>query len=255
MSLSIPKRKSNGPKRLASKPVTSSNTSSGLDFVFLDIGCGNCFRATEWLKKDLQAHAYCFDPLEECIASAKRKSLKQPRLHPYQVAVSAKAISSESEAPFYCANDKSSCSLLPFETKSVKLWKYPPGRLYFKTVATHQVPIIRMDKFLKDRRITRVLFARIEAQGSALDVLQSFGTHIVDVMEFAIKVHVTDFDLYQKQTKKAELIEFMKQKGFSVYGIEAYSMHQEEIIWFANRRYEPNSMLHLDYVAANKKRV
>ena len=99
---------------------------------------------------------------------------------------------------------------------------------------------------MADRRISRVLFARIETQGTALDVVKSFGRRIKDVMEIAVKVHTIDYELYAGQTQKDALVEYMNTNGFSIYGIKPYSRDQEEIIYFVNRLFNKQS-LHLDY--------
>ena len=153
-------------------------------------------------------------------------------MHVFKAAVASRP----GELPFYCANDRSSCSLLPWGTaEAIKSWKYPPGKIHFKTTGVRQVQAIRMDKFLIDRRIARIMFVRIETQGTALDVLKSFGNQIGNVMEFAIKVHVTDFDVYQNQTHKTDLVEYMNEHGFSIYNTKPQSQNQEEVIWFVNR--------------------
>ena len=150
----------------------------------------------------------------------------------------------------YCANDRSSCSLLPFteDREAIKKWKYPPGRVFFRNTGTIEVPAIRMDKFIADRRLDRITFVRIESQGTPLDVVKSFGRQISKVLEFAIKVHTIDYDLYQNQTTREELIEYMDNQGFSVYVTQSWSRNQEEIIWFVNRKFARSGhMLHLDY--------
>lgn len=228
-----------------------------MNTVFLDIGCGDGSRAEAWLDSDRSAHVFCFDPLPECCQSVtarakriatQRKQIQQ--MHPFQVAVSNSAISMNGEdnkATFYLMNDMSSCSLLPLEVSNVRRWKYPAGRHYFENTNTITVSTLRMEKFLADRRIDQVLFARVETQGTALDVLQSFGKRITSVMEFAIKVHITDFDIYQGQTKRDELLQFMASNGFAVFGKMPWSKCQEEIIWFVNKKAANNPRLtHFD---------
>jgi FkbM family methyltransferase len=248
---------STGPKKKKVVPIVEQP----LNFVIFDIGCGNGSRAAQWATQDKGAHVFCFDPLEECIVQAVQKSSHDSvkgRLHPVQTAVSSVALAVSVgmgiTAPFYIANDLSSCSLLPLGTpEAILKWKYPPGKVHFRTVGTRQVPLIRMDKFMADRRITRVIFCRIETQGTALDVLKSFGKRLRDVMEFAVKVHVTDFEIYAGQTQKQDLLEFMNSNGFALYGIEKYSRDQEEIIWFVNRAFAKQALLHLDFPKSKPK--
>lgn len=234
-----------------------------LECVFLDIGSGGANHALRWLSKNKRAHAFCFDPQEECFQQATDAAKKQPRLHPYSLAVSAAASSSNADtdavpeldkntllierpATFYEANDRSSSSLLPFNPEGVGEWKNPDGRAPFRTLAARQVSTVRMDEFLDARRIATVAFARIETQGSALDVVKSFGAHITSVMEFAIKVHVTDFDIYTGQTHKEELDAFMRTQGFSIYGTVPCSKEQEAIVWYVNKRFLLRNMEHFD---------
>lgn len=224
-----------------------------MDFVLIDIGSGNASRAARWLYDDKRAHAFCFDPLADCYdkaCKASRHKHVKGRLHVFPFAVTSNAPPTvDQTVPMHCANDRSSCSLLPFSgNDAVKRWRYPAGRVFFRTTETIQVPAIRMDKFIVDRRLERITFVRIESQGTSLDVVKSFGQHIDKVMEFAIKVHTIDFDLYKGQTRKQNLIDYMDQSGFSVYGTQSWSRGQEEFIWFVNRRYSRSGHLkHLDF--------
>ena len=169
----------------------------------------------------------------------------------FPLAVTSNVPPNDQTIPLYCANDKSSCSILPFAGKeSIKRWLYPPGRVFFRTTETVQVHAIRMDKFIIDRRLNRITFVRIESQGTGLDVVKSFGQQISKVMEFAIKVHTIPFDIYQNQTTKQELIDYLDKKGFSVYGAQKWSRDQEEIIWFVNRKFSRSGhLMHLDFPA------
>lgn len=227
--------KSRGPKK---NTATQKATEDGLNFVMIDIGSGLGNRAAQWLKNNKDVHVFCFDPLEECYVHATQLANREKRMHVFKTAVSSRV----GDFPFYCTNDLSSCSLLPLGTASaIKTWKYPPGKIHFKTTDVRQVQTTRMDKFLIDRRITRVMFVRVETQGTALDVVRSFGDQIGNVMEFAIKVHVTDFDLYQNQTHKTDLVEYMNECGFSIYDLKPQSQNQEEVIWFVNRSFVKKS--------------
>lgn len=226
------------------KPIV---TEQALNFVSFDIGCGSGNRAAQWATNDKLTHVFCFDPLAECIEQATLKSQDKSivgRMHPVCAAVTAGA--NATTTLLHIANDISSCSLLPFNVVTTK-WKYPPGKTPFRNIATRNVPIIRMDTFMSDRRIARVQFCRIETQGTPIDAVKSFGQRIKDVMEFAIKVHVVDFDVYIGQEKKGDLLAYMNENGFDVHGLQRHSQDQEEIIWFVNRKYAKQSLKHLDF--------
>lgn len=228
-----------------------------MDTVFLDIGCGDGSRAESWIDQDRTAHVFCFDPRPECYQSVTARSARIAtqrkqiqRMHAFQVAITDSAISTNganNKADFHVLNDASSCSLLPLQLDNIRRWKYPAGRHYFEETNVVEVSCMRIEKFLADRRINQVLFARVEVQGSALDVLKSFGKRITTVMEFAIKVHTTDFAIYTGQTTREELLQFMSANGFAVFGKMPWSKGQEEIIWFVNKKAANNPRLtHFD---------
>lgn len=209
-----------------------------LNNVFIDIGCGAGQRAAQWCNRYRDSMVYCFEPQHELYQRAEHESHKrgcEGRMHVFPVVITSTIDQEGEHVAFHIANDTSSSSMLPFDKQGVKLWKYPPGRLYFKNTETRHLPAMRMGKFLVDRRIERVAFCRIETQGNAIDTLRSFGTQIKKVSEFAVKVHAVDFQVYENQTHRDELIAFMREKGFVVYATRSYSCDQEEIIWFANK--------------------
>lgn len=209
----------------------------------IDIGCGDSDRCLRWLDllpRGFRARCFCFEPLQERFKKATHKLKDEDRATVYPFVVSDYARPSLRKLKFHCANDQSSGSLLPFVSSNVGRWKYPVGRRPFKTVETRELPSLRMEKFILDQRIRDIPFVRIETQGTALDVLRSFGPTIARVWEFAIKVNVTDFEIYQGQTRKEELIQFMTQLNFAVYKTMAWSRDQEEIIWFVNRKLHKN---------------
>jgi FkbM family methyltransferase len=230
----------------------NKTTRMQLDQVFLDIGCGSGQRAAQWCDKYRGAMVFCFEPLKEAFELAQLASRKKPcdgRMHVFPVAISAlsNSVVDGTKIPMYVANDASSTSMLPFSPEGVKRWRYPPGRLYFKTTETRQVPAMRIDKFLADRRIQRVASVRIETQGNTLDTLRSFGKRLRDVSEFIIKVHTTEYELYYGQTTKSELVDFMRRHGFAIYATRKYSRDQEEFIWFVNGKVLRTATLpHLD---------
>lgn len=236
-------------------------TRNTTDFVMFDIGSGDGSRAIQWLQQDRSLHVFCFDPMQSAASAKAQEKTINGRMHFFGVAVTANAHTDNAKATLYCMNDKSSSSLLPLTTnrKDIKRWLYPPGKMLFKTVDICQVPVIRMDKFMADRRLKRVLFVRIETQGSSLDVLKSFGDRIKDVLEFAVKVHTTNFEVYHGQTTKQDLVDYMRYRQFSIYGAPiTTSRGQEEIVYFINQRYAHSkgnigAFRHVDYNESDEK--
>jgi FkbM family methyltransferase len=225
-----------------------------MNVILFDIGCGTGQRAEDWALNNKNAHVFCFDAQLEMIEEAKKHAdvvkskTKTDRVHVIYAAVTCDATNTggSNSVSLHKLNDKSSASLLRISEGNVKRWLYPPGRVYFKHIDTINVPAIRMEKFITDRRLPLINFVRIETQGTALDVLKSFGKKIDIVMEFAIKVHTIPFDIYEGQTNIDELIDFMMINGFSVYKRQSWSRDQEAILWFINKKAQPKLLLHLD---------
>ena len=84
---------------------------------------------------------------------------------------------------------------------------------------------------------------KIDTQGHDLAVIKSLGEHIYKVKEIAAEIQVIDYELYKDAATKKDMVNYMKEKGFSIYYIQPWSHHQEENIWFTNNRFK--NFLHL----------
>lgn len=199
---------------------------------YVDIGAGSTRDAARWLRaSEPLAEAWCFDPGTHAFAT-DLPSRRHPRVHVVRAAVTA---SHADTVPFHVANDPGASSLLPFGP-DVKLWRYPLGRVRFRTVRTVQVPALRMDDLIVSRGIPDLAFVRVDVCGAALDVLRSFGDHISTVNELAVKVHTTPHQIYRGQATTEDVIRYMDQAGFELAAERPISFDQEAVVWFRNRK-------------------
>lgn len=150
-----------------------------------------------------------------------------------------KAVSDiEGYMDFYESNYINASSLLPF-TENTQIWLNPnPTTPILKTNNTYKVYTIRLDKFIEKNNITQTIdFIKIDTQGHDLKVIKSLGDHIFRVREILAEVQTTNYELYKNQTKKSELVEYMKNHDFSLKKSQQQSKNQEENIWFTNNKF------------------
>lgn len=150
-----------------------------------------------------------------------------------------KAVSDiEGYMDFYESNYTNASSLLPF-TENTKIWLNPnPTLPILKTINTYKVDTIRLDKFIEKNNINQTIdFIKIDTQGHDLKVIKSLGDHIFRVREILAEVQTTNYELYKNQTKKSELVEYMKIHDFSLKKNQQTSKNQEENIWFTNNKF------------------
>ena len=84
---------------------------------------------------------------------------------------------------------------------------------------------------------------KIDTQGHDLEVIKSLGNEIKRVKEIVAEVQIVETEVYKNSSKREDLLEYMKENGFSIWKIQPWSHHQEENIWFTNNRYK--EFLHL----------
>ena len=84
---------------------------------------------------------------------------------------------------------------------------------------------------------------KIDTQGHDLEVIKSLGEEIKRVKEITAEVQIVETEVYKNSSKREDLLEYMKEKGFSIWKIQPWSHNQEQNIWFTNNRFK--NFLHL----------
>lgn len=197
--------------------------------IIIDVGAGDGNKCVVWLKKYKDALVYAFEPdprqfKKLKVTKQKLKPQEQKRLKLFNQAVWNK----NEERDYFIANDPSSSSLLPFKKENLKKWKYPPGRYYFKTEKIAKIKCVTLNKITKNEKIDIIDFLRIDAQGCTKQILEGLGKKkLRHVKEVFLKVHITDFDIYEGQSTRIEIEKLLKPCHFLQATIEPYSRRQE----------------------------
>lgn len=97
------------------------------------------------------------------------------------------------------------------------------------------VQSIRGDSFLSKNNIDELDLIWMDVQGSEIEVLDSFGECLKSVK--AIHTEVGLSEVYQKSTLKKDLIEYLKQKGFTLKKSISNPLNIEEDCIFINNKF------------------
>lgn len=120
---------------------------------------------------------------------------------------------------------------------SLKKYNEKPHNGYFQPFSdTILVSSIRMDTFIKQHKINKIDYLHIDAQGSDLEVLESFGENLDVVVEGVIEVPnlVT---LYENTKTKEQSIDWLIANNFQIICIENDETDNEQNIYFRNKIY------------------
>lgn len=199
--------------------------------IVFDIGAGDGKRAAEWLKtfKDCLVYAFECDPRQFIRLQETKNKLKpeeQKRFKIYQKAV----WNFDGKTKLYVCNDISSSSLYPFNETSIREWKYPPGRHFFKTIEVIDVECVTLDTIIKQENINIIDFIRIDAQGASHNVLQGISNKSLGrTKEILAKSNLPVIEIYKGQINRDEIDKRLLKNHFLVSEHEFYSRNQE--IW------------------------
>lgn len=197
--------------------------------IIIDIGAGDGRKCIEWLEKFKDALVYAIEPdprqfKKLQLAKSKLKQQARQRLKIYNAAMWNK----NEERDFYMCNDTSSSSLLPFNQKNIKIWKYPPARYFFKTTKIIKIKCITLDTIIKNENINVIDFIRIDAQGCTKQILEGLAKKKLRyVKEVFLKLHLCDFDIYKGQSQKPDIDDILRMSHFIQVAIKPYSRKQE----------------------------
>lgn len=152
-----------------------------------------------------KAKIYAFEPLEENIEYLK-KNLNSKAATIEKVALSNRVGTST----FYSNNYLPASSILPLEEKHIQ--KHP----FIANTRKTKVKTVTLDSYFKDKQIGKIVFLKIDTQGTEGLVLQG-GKNFLKKVSI---VHIeTSFDeMYKNQSNFKEIYEFLTNLGFSYMG-------------------------------------
>jgi FkbM family methyltransferase len=125
-------------------------------------------------------------------------------------------------------------SLLQFSENSQTKW----GRRRQEFRFTHEieVEVIRLEDFIKEKRIEKVNYLHVDTQGSDLNVLRGLGEKIEIVVAGRIEAATKQDILYRGQNTKEECMEFLVSKGFSITKVKKNDRFNNEINIYFSRK-------------------
>ena len=197
--------------------------------VFFDVGA---FDGKD--SKNFDGIVYAFEPVPEQYEYIK-KTITRPNYNVYNFAVS----NNEGISKFniYGSLGKTySSSLCSFDKNNDKYW---PDKKVFDTVKTIEVPVRRLDNFIRENGINRIDYLHVDAQGKDLEVLLGLGEYITIVKEGVIEMPCNiNNPIYEDQKYSvSDAITFLKLYGFGVSSIKNNDDYDNEVnIRFVRKR-------------------
>lgn len=195
---------------------------TGLDGVWIDVGAHLGETTFRIAQQNRALKVYAFEPNWKL--AAQRMGL----LANYVVIPMAVA-EKDGCADFYLNAADAASSLLSLDTEGLKHWV---GREALQVNRKIRVPTIRLDTFLEFMQIAKVAFLKIDAQGADFAVVKSTGGRLKDFNKITLEVDVTPRSLYSRSSRKEEVVDYLKLRGFTLVNVETQSHGQEENLMF-----------------------
>jgi FkbM family methyltransferase len=143
------------------------------------------------------------------------------------------------------------------ETNLEEIHKYIDG--YSGTNATienwtawkkEKVKCYKLNSIIKELEIDEIAYLKIDTQGHDFEVIKSLEDKIGIVRYIECEVQITDFEIYRRQSKKEELLNFLIESNFELIHTEKQTHNQEENLIFENKKFL--KMNEVDYIIGNK---
>jgi|SRR5579859_726237 len=120
-------------------------------------------------------------------------------------------------------------SILPLNPEGVRDWI---GGDKLKVISKIVVPTIRLDTFMDLMKIPSVDLLKVDTQGMDLVVVKSAGSRLRDIKKIVLEVSVARLPAYVGEPTKREVVEFLRQAGFSLCDTQVQTHGQEENLTF-----------------------
>jgi FkbM family methyltransferase len=160
------------------------------------------------------ANCLCFEPNEKALKSLNKiESMKFSKLKVYNTAIREK----ESETDFYITESEVNSSLLTPSKEMVTRYSAPgfkiKNRTTLKTKALDNVisEIGRSEQFSGE-------IIKLDCQGSEYEILKG-ASEILEKQCVALFCEVEFFEVYKNQKIFSDIDQFLRKKGFSLYGL------------------------------------
>ena len=180
--------------------------------------------------KDNNPIIHCFEPDKRNI-SHFIKNTENIKNH---VILNKCAVSNENKTLKLYITKKTACSsLLEPNSDNFKKWKFP-DQTCFNVIDTYDVKCITLYDYIVNNNIKKIDILKIDTQGNDFNVIKSLKDKIHIVNQILLEVQVTDYEIYKNQAKKEEVLNYLKEKNFTLTDTQKQTFDQEENLTFIN---------------------
>lgn len=95
-----------------------------------------------------------------------------------------------------------------------------------------KVECLRLETVINKYSIDLIPYLKIDTQGHDFEVIKSLGNKIKIVNQIECEVQVTSFEIYKNQSKKEEVIQFMRENKFILEKTISQTYGQEQNLIF-----------------------
>jgi FkbM family methyltransferase len=199
--------------------------------IYVDVGAeGGGWCVGNWSKDTSIDLIYAFEPNKGTFVSLKRNACNYKNIFVYEEAIT----NIDGTLIFYENTERDTSSLLPFDEDGVKKWCQTVNHNVVKTKATYNVKCTRLKTFMDRVGIDHIDFLKIDTQGQDLEVIKSLDDYIKRVKKIYLEVQVSGYELYKNQSKKQDILDYMRGYNFAVEKVDVQCCGLEENILFNN---------------------
>lgn len=176
--------------------------------IVFDVGANSGADSQAWLARGAFVHA--FEPAPQMIDKLRT-------IHDL-IIVEAAVSDYNGTAQFNLAErwDHGCSSLLEFDFAR----EHWPGRTDLRVTRTIEVPVIRLDTYMREQGIAEVEFLHCDAQGTDLFVLMGLGERYVDVKAGVVEAaRNREVALYRDQPLVSDITAWLERHGFTIESI------------------------------------
>jgi FkbM family methyltransferase len=120
-------------------------------------------------------------------------------------------------------------SLLPVDSEAASHW-IEGDKL--AVVGHVKVPTMRLDTFMDSMGLRHVDFLKVDAQGADFQVVRSAGRRLADIDRIQLEVSTLAERPYRGSHGREEVVAYMAERGFRLFGAEEQSHGQESNLTF-----------------------
>jgi FkbM family methyltransferase len=178
----------------------------GVETIF-EVGAADGTDTENYCRDYPRADVYAFEPLDESFAKVQARAGTNPRLKPFQIALSDR----EGESTFFIAESNDSSSLLPPRETGSNFDEH------HQTRAEQTVKTTTLDTFRAEQGIGRIDLLKVDAQGAELSILDGAEQTLTAGQVSLIFIEVQFIPAYEGAPRYDELATRLYSKGFSLH--------------------------------------